>query len=118
MPISGDLGTDKNTQGFNLPSDSCVGDAGPAATAIAGNYQGTGPSSGSLPGTFRVVGDDTASNLISLYDAPAPKSRGQQATEGQWWVGSAAPAGVKVVDSGPLGCAGGDYNQNLDERQA
>lgn len=118
MPIDGNQQLDPNEPRFSLAEDSCVGDAGPAATSIATNYQGTGPNAGSLPATFRVVGDDMAGNLLSLYDQPAPKSRGQQATEGRWWAPGATAAGVKVVDSGPLGCAGGDYNQNLDERQA
>lgn len=50
MPFDPTQSTDKNTQGFSIPLENCVGDAGPSpaeVTTIAG--KGSGPLSGYEP---------------------------------------------------------------------
>lgn len=52
-------------------------------------------------------------------DGPEPTAVTTVSTgSGRGPVSGYAMGKVTVVDSGPLGCAGADYNRNLDGRQA
>jgi len=110
--------------GFGLPTNVCVGDFDLPPSKVATDYGSGSPSRvGSrervTPSNrnIRIAGDDSAADLLHIYDAPAARGRAQQASE-KWVPGSGVSASVRTVDAGPLGCAGGDYNKNLDSREA
>ena len=41
MPINADVNLDPNTCGYGLPTDVCVGDAGPSPTEVTTISKGT-----------------------------------------------------------------------------
>lgn len=75
MPINADQNTDKNTQGYSLPVDSCVGDSGPTPEQVAldvpGGTQVTAAEMGSPTGGSITAGGSRG-KAIAQTDATPP----------------------------------------------
>lgn len=112
-------GRDKDAQGFGLPPSVCVGgiDLTPPMRSGAGmgSVSARGPRQRVVPQNknIRLAGGPppTASAFVAGPD-------GHLAGTEDWIPGRGGTQSVPVKDSGPLGCAGGDYNKNLDYREA
>lgn len=63
--------TDKNTQGYGLPTNCCVGENGPDPAAVTGVSSGRGKAAAQNPAGYRLAGGSTTAG------GPRGKSRAQ-----------------------------------------